>query len=120
MSNMRTQIVNVGLKTVLNLGPSKGFMCLHLASPVVAGTPPAGQCVTTLGLEKNNNNLRTFTGNWLTICTCLCNLTMHFQVIIFPLRGIALIFFPQGILFHFQVYRERRDVAAFEICLEGY
>lgn len=67
-----------------------------LSTPVVASTSPREKRITTLGLEKNNETLRTFrtfAGNWFTICMRLCNMTLHFQVIDFSSEGNFFNFF---------------------------
>ena len=119
MSNYEDTDSEHGLEDWVNLVPLKvSCACIWPLQWLPACLLESG--VTTLGLEKKNKALRTLTGNWFTICMCLYNLTKHFQVIDFSSEGNFFNFFFHVILFHFQVCRDGGDVAAFEICLEGY
>lgn len=88
-----------------------------LSSPVASTSRSR---IATLGLEKNSEALRTFTGDWFTICMCLYDLTMHFQVIDVSFE-CNLIFssreFSSDIA---SLQRKKRCIAGFEICLEDH
>lgn len=94
-------------------------MCLHLTSLLQLQAHLESR-IATLGLEKNGEDLRTFTGDWFTTCMCLYDLTMHFQVIDVSSECNLIISsrdFSSDIA---NLQRKKRCIAGFEICLEDH